>query len=92
MHVHLSALERLVGLYGETAVREAVGLAQAARNFNAHAVTRILEHVHPDVIPDPPAFGPFVPPHVLGALEDVDGGSPADYPFDSVDPTEGGGA
>lgn len=90
--VHLVALDRLFGVYGDQAVREAVGLAQAAKNFNAHAVARILEHRHPDVLPDVPPPAPWVPPHVLGALDDVDGGSPSDYPFDGVEPTDGGGA
>jgi len=89
--IHLQRLEHLVGLYGEEAVRAALARAREYRNFSAYAVERVLEKAHPDVLPPPPPAGPWVPPETLGASEDVDGGDPRHYRFDSMDPSAGGG-
>ena len=87
--VHFRRLESLAELYGGDALRVAVERAGAYGNFNAHAVARILEQAHPDVVPPPPPAGPFVAPEVLGALDDVDPGSPTQYRFEATD-REGG--
>ncbi|MEK7385417.1 MAG: hypothetical protein AABZ83_03160, partial [candidate division NC10 bacterium] len=82
--IHLRALSRLADLYGEAAVREALAVATAYRNFNARAIERILQRAHPTVVPEP-AVGPAAPrPEALGALDDVEPGSPEDYTLDSM--------
>ena len=87
--IHLRALARLADLYGEAAVRDALAVATAYRNFNARAIERILARAHPTVVPEP-AVGPLSPrPEALGALDDVDPGSPQDYTLDSMPPTGG---
>ena len=87
--IHLHALARLAELYGEAAVREALAVATAYRNFNARAIERILGRAHPTVVPEP-AVAPGAPrPEALGALDDVDPGSPQDYTLDSMAPTGG---
>jgi transposase len=87
--IHVRALERLAALYGDAAVGDALAVATAARNFNARAIERILQRAHPNVVPEPvtPAVRPR--PEALGALDDVDSGSPRDYTLDSIAPTEG---
>ena len=60
----------------------------AYRNFNALAVSRILERTHPNVVPEPPVEPLSAGPEVLGALDDVDPGSPRDYTLDSTPPSE----
>jgi transposase len=87
--IHLRALERLAGLYGDAAVCDALAVATAARNFNARAIERILARAHPTVVPEPttPAVTPR--PEALGALDDVDSGSPQDYTLDAIPPTGG---
>ena len=87
--IHLHALERLATLYGEAALRDALALASAYRNFNTRAIERILQRAHPSVVPEPvvPAVTPR--PEALGALDDVDPGSPQDYTLDSIAPTGG---
>jgi transposase len=87
--VHLRALDKLVDLYGEPAVHSALERAAAYRNFNAHAVERILQRAHPTVVPEP-ALGSLSPrPEAFGALDDIDPGSPHDYTLDSMPPTGG---
>jgi hypothetical protein len=86
--IHLRKIETLVPFYGETAVRSAIERAQTYRNYNAIAVERILRAACPDVLPEPPPE-PITPnPAALGALDDVDPGSPDDYTFDTQEPTE----
>jgi transposase len=87
--IHLRALARLATLYGDEAMHHALAIATAARNFNARAVERILQRAHPTVVPEPavPAVTPR--PEALGALDDVDSGSPEDYTLDAIPPTEG---
>ncbi len=87
--IHLHAIEQLAALYGEAAVRDALAVATAYRNFNARAIERILRRAHPTVVPEP-AVATLAPrPEALGALDDVDPGSPRDYTLDSMDPTGG---
>ncbi len=87
--IHLHALARLANLYGDAAVRDALAVATAYRNFNARAIERILARAHPTVVPEP-AVGPATPrPEALGALDDVEPGSPQDYTLDSMPPTGG---
>jgi len=87
--IHLRALEQLTDLYGEAALRHALAVAAAYRNFNAHAIERILRRAHPTVVPEP-ALATLAPrPEALGALDDVDPGSPQDYTLDSMAPTGG---
>jgi transposase len=87
--IHLQALARLAHLYGDAAVRDALAVATAYRNFNARAIERILARVHPTVVPAP-VVGPLTRrPEALGALDDVDPGSPQDYTLDSMPPTGG---
>ncbi|HEY2943888.1 MAG TPA: IS21 family transposase [Vicinamibacteria bacterium] len=87
--IHLHALARLTDLYGEAAVRDALAVATAYHNFNARAIERILGRAHPTVVPEP-AVGSVAPrPESLGALDDIDPGSPDDYTLDSMPPTGG---
>jgi hypothetical protein len=87
--IHLQALARLADLYGDAAVRDAFAVATGYRNFNARAIERILARAHPTVVPEP-AVGPAARrPQALGALDDVESGSPQDYTLDSMPPTEG---
>jgi transposase len=87
--IHLQALGGLAALSGEASMREALAVATAYRNFNARAVERILQRAHPTVVPEPavPTMAPR--PEALGALDDVDPGSPQDYTLDSMPPTGG---
>jgi transposase len=87
--IHLQALGGLADLYGEPAMREALAVATAYRNFNARAIERILQRAHPTVVPEPavPTVAPR--PEAFGALDDVDPGSPQDYTLDSMPPTGG---
>jgi transposase len=87
--IHLHALTRLAELYGEAAVREALAVATAYRNFNARAVERILQRAHPTVVPEPTVAAGAPRLETLGALDDVDPGSPQDYTLDSMAPTGG---
>jgi hypothetical protein len=77
--IHLRQIDRLVAIFGQARVALAIERAQEYRNFNASAVSRILEHAHPNVVPEPEVG--TVNPAALGALDDVDSGSPEDYPF-----------
>ncbi len=87
--IHLQALARVADLYGEAALREALAVATASRNFNARAIERILQRAHPTVVPEPAVALVTPRPEVLGALDDVDPGSPQDYTLDSMAPTGG---
>jgi hypothetical protein len=87
--IHLHALVRLADLYDAAAMRDALAVATAYRNFNARAVERILGRAHPTVVPEP-AVGPVaLRLEALGALDDVDPGSPQDHTLDSMPPTGG---
>jgi hypothetical protein len=87
--IHLHALGGLAALYGEAAMREALTVATAYRNFNARAIERILQRTHPTVVPEPAVPSVAPRPEALGALDDVDPGSPQDYTLDSMPPTGG---
>jgi hypothetical protein len=87
--IHLHALARLTDLYGEVAMRDALAVATAYRNFNARAIERILARAHPTVVPEPGVVSASLRPEALGALDDVDPGSPQDYTLDSMAPTGG---
>src|SRR6266542_4290001 len=87
--IHLRAIEQLMALYGQDAVQDALERAAAYRNFNAHAVERILQRAHPTVVPEP-ALGALSPrPEAFGALDDTDPGSLHDSTLDSMPPTGG---
>ncbi len=87
--IHLHTLTRLADLYGEAAMTAALAHATAYRNFNARAVERILRRAHPAVVPEPAPLSRALRPDALGALDDVDAGSPHDYTLDSMAPTGG---
>jgi hypothetical protein len=86
--IHLRQIERLVGIYGEASVAEAIERALSYRNFSARALARILERAHPNVIPEPPVDFLTGNPQVLGALDEIDSGSPEELTLDSMPPTE----
>jgi len=88
--IHLRQLQRLVQMYGPEAVGAALDRALRYRNFNVQAVARILQQAHPDVIETPPVVPLSGGPAVLGALDDLDGGSLKQYSFDSMPPTAAG--
>jgi hypothetical protein len=87
--IHLHVLARLAALYGDAALRDALAVATAYRNFNARAIERILQRAHPTVVPEPaiPRVSPR--PDALGALDDVEPGSPQDSTLDAIAPTGG---
>ena len=86
--IHLRKIETLAQFYTEDAVQKALDRAQKYRNYNAVAVERILRTAHPDVLHEP-SPEPILPnPAALGALDDVDSGSPDDYTYDTEEPTE----
>ncbi len=87
--IHLRQIEKLASLYGLDRVRVAIGRAAVFRNHSALAVTRILEKAHPDVVPEAPVEPITGDPAALGALDDIDSGSPEDYDFDSREATDG---
>jgi transposase len=87
--IHLHALARLADLYGDAAVCDALAVATAYGNFNARAIERILARAHPTVVPEPPVGSVALRPDALGALDDIDPGSPQDYTLDSMPPTGG---
>jgi transposase len=87
--IHLRTLEQLTDLYGEAAMRHALAVATAYRNFNARAIERILQRAHPSVVPEPAASTLAPRPEALGALDDLDPSSPRDYTLDAMDPTGG---
>jgi transposase len=85
--IHLYALERLTTRYGDAAMRDALARATAYRNFNARAVERILQRAHPTIVPEPAVPRIALRAEALGALDDIDAGSPQDYTLDSIAPT-----
>jgi transposase len=86
--IHLRQIERLVGIYGDACVAAAIERALAYRNFSALSVARILERAHPNVIPEPPVEPLTANPDALGALDEIDSGSPEDCTLDTMPPTE----
>ena len=86
--IHLRQIDRLVAIYGDAHVAAAIERAMSYRNFNARSVERILERNHPNVIPEPPAEPLTAGPEALGALDEVDSGSPQDCTLDSLPPTD----
>jgi transposase len=86
--IHLREIDRLAGIYGDETVALALRHAGDYGNYNAAAVRRILEISHPLVVPEPEAVIPD--PAALGALDDVESGSPDDWTFDTDPPTDGG--
>lgn len=87
--IHLRQIEKLTTLYGQANVRAAIDRAATYRNHSALAVTRILEQAHPEVVPEAPIAPITGDPASLGALDDMDPGSPQDYDFDSREATDG---
>jgi hypothetical protein len=87
--IHLRQIQKLALLYGEARVRAAIDRAMIYRNHSANALTRILERAHPDIVPEAPVEPITGDPAVLGALDDIDSGSPEDYDFDSKEATDG---
>ena len=87
--IHLRRLERLVGLYGEGAVRSALERATHFRNYSSLTIERILEVAHPNVVPEPPLELTNASPAALAALDDLEEASPAHYPLDDQPPTIG---
>jgi len=83
--IHLRLIERLVKLYGGANVREAIERANSYGNYNATAIQRILEKLYPDRVEEPPML-PLSNPAALGALDDVESGTPADYTLDTEPP------
>lgn len=88
--IHLRQIERLVDLYGERSVGQAVERARDYRNYNAGALRRILEMAHPNVVPEPAPIPLVAGPEAIAALDDVQVATPDDYTLDSQPPTEGG--
>ena len=70
-------------------MHDALAVATAYRNFNARAIERILARAHPTVVPEPAVATGAPRLEALGALDDVDPGSPQDYTLDSMAPTGG---
>lgn len=87
--IRLRAVERLSDLYGDEAVRDALAVATAYRHVNAHAIARILQRAHPPLVPEPAVAPPAPRPEALGALDDIDSGTPRDYTLDAMAPTGG---
>jgi hypothetical protein len=85
--IHLRQIERLVEVYGEDKASAAIERAERFRNFSAPALLRILERAHPNVVAPPP-FWAGANPAALGALDDVEPGSPKDYTIDTDPPSE----
>lgn len=87
--IHLRHIQRLVSLYGVESVRAALDRAHAYRNFSALALERILQKAHPNTVAEPPASPLTLGPAALGALDDVDSGSPQDYTLDTDASSDG---
>lgn len=87
--IHLRQIQKLAALYGEALVRAAIDRATIYRNHSANALTRILEQAHPQVVPEAPIEPITGDPAALGALDDIDSGSPEDYDYDSREATDG---
>jgi len=87
--IHLRQIEKLLALYGEARVHAAIDRATIYRNHSANALTRILEQAHPQIVSEAPVEPITGDPAALGALDDIDPGSPEDYDFDSREATDG---
>jgi hypothetical protein len=86
--IHLHQIQRLLDLYGDSAVAAAIEHATSYHNFSALALTRILQRQHPNVVPEPPAPYTNASPEILGALDDVEPTSPREYTLDQLPATE----
>jgi transposase len=86
--IHLHQIQRLLDLYGDSAVAAAIEHATNFHNFSAQALTRILQRQHPNVVPEPPAHYTNASPEILGAIDDVEPSSPRQYTLDQMPPTE----
>lgn len=86
--IHLHQIQRLLDLYGEAPVAAAIEHATSYRNFSALALARILQRRHPNVVPEAPTLLTSAGPEILGALDDLESGSPHDYTLDAMPPTE----
>jgi transposase len=86
--IHLHQIQRLLDLYGDSAVAAAIEHATSYHNFSAQALTRILQRQHPNVVPEPPAPYTNASPEILGALDDVEPTSPREYTLDQLPATE----
>jgi transposase len=87
--IHLRKIQMLVQMYSSEAVAQAIHRATEYRNFSAVAIERILQKLFPNVVEEPPITPTTATPAALGALDDVDSGSPTDYTLDSMEPTKG---
>lgn len=85
--IHFKRLDRLVELYGEKSVREAVERATRYRNFSSDAIGRILEAGHPNLFETPPVPHLTGHPSVLAALDDIPVADLSEYTLDSMPPT-----
>jgi hypothetical protein len=85
--IHLRQIQRLAEIYTPAAVSDALRHAHEYRNFSAIAVERILMRRYPNVVPEPPVAPITGNPAALGALDDIDSGSPSDYTIDTIQPT-----
>jgi hypothetical protein len=86
--IHLHQIQRLLDLYGDSAVAAAIEHATSYHNFSAQALTRILQRQHPNVVPEPPAPYTNASPEILGAIDDVEPTSPREYTLDQMPATE----
>lgn len=86
-HVHLRHIERLADAYSDGAAQAALTRATVYRNFSSLAIQRVLERAHPEVVPEIPPMPLSGNPALLGALDDIEAGSPEDYRYDSMPPT-----
>jgi len=85
--IHLRKIEKLAQLYGPTEVDRAIRRAREYCNFSAVCLERILARWHPDVVEAAEAQPLKPDPAALGALDDVESGSPQEYTLDSENPT-----
>jgi hypothetical protein len=85
--IHLRQIEKLAEIYGLEAVGLAIERATSYGNFSALALRRILEAAHPNTIPEPPVQPLSIGPAALGALDDVESGSPESYTVDTDEVT-----
>ncbi|MEK6851968.1 MAG: hypothetical protein AABY30_05470 [Candidatus Thermoplasmatota archaeon] len=85
--IHFKRLDRLVELYGEKSVREAVERATRYRNYSSDAIARILVARHPDLFETPPVPHLTGHPTVLSALDDIPVADLSEYTLDSMPPT-----
>jgi transposase len=81
--IHLKKIEHLAALFGEARVRAAIDRASFYGNYSAAALERMLEKAHPTIVPEAAIEPITADPAALGALDEIDSGSPEDYDFDS---------